>query len=107
MKVILTHKVHAYSVGTRRYLPGDVFEVDESQFVSSFMARVPVPVVQPVVVEEPVIEVIADVMEHKIPKDKFAVDKKYQIDLDNLVAEKPVVKPNRKRTRKKKLDVEA
>ena len=63
----------------------------------------PEPVVVPVVVApaenhtvEPTVEPI---------KDKFMVDKKYQIDLDNLTTEEP--KRKRKRTRKAAPPVES
>lgn len=50
MKVKLTNKVHRFSIDTKQYYPGDVFEVTPEQFVGYFMEEI-VNAPKPVLVE--------------------------------------------------------
>ena len=51
MKVKLTSKVNRFGYLGKKYVPGDIFDVDEVHFASDYMVEVP-EVVPIVIVEE-------------------------------------------------------
>ena len=65
MKVQLTDKVSSYQYHGKRYFPSDVFEIDNSAFVSYIMKQIvePAPII-----EEPKLTVEESTVEEIKPK---------------------------------------